>query len=266
MKTKAVLTALVVVLLVALTIAAATASAAPGPAPRNVAIVIYEGVEILDFAGPAEVLDAAGTFASPGGGTALNVYTVSKSTKPLKSQGFITILPEYSIENAPRPDLVVVPGGNSGSITNDPEFFAWVKGAAGKAEATLTVCTGAFVLAKAGYLDGKEITTWYGAIEKLRQQAPKAMVQPGRRFVDNGRFVTTAGVSAGIDGSLHLVARLFGRAVADQTARYMEYHWTPEPYLAKDYKLLNPSTDEEGRRLQLAELQRTAADAAPAAK
>ena len=265
MKMRVVLIALLVVLLVAVTIASA-APANAGPAPRNVAIVIYEGVEILDFAGPAEVLAAAGSFASPGGGTALNVYTVSKSTKPLKSQGFITIVPEYSIENAPRPDLVVVPGGNSGSITNDPEFFAWVKGAAGRAEATLTVCTGAFVLAKAGYLDGKEITTWYGAVEKLQKAAPKSTVQAGRRFVDNGRFITTAGVSAGIDGSLHVVARLFGRAVADQTARYMEYHWTPEPYLARDYKLLNPSTDEAGRRLQLAELERTAGDGIAATK
>ena len=260
MKTKLVLA----VLLAAALVAAAPANAAA--APRNVAIVIYEGVEILDFAGPAEVLAAAGGFASPGGGTALNVYTVSKSTKPLKSQGFIPIVPEYSIENAPRPDLVVVPGGNSGSITNDPEFFAWVKGAAGKAEVTLTVCTGAFVLAKAGYLDGKEITTWYGAVEKLQKAAPKSTVQAGRRFVDNGRFVTTAGVSAGIDGSLHVVARLFGRAVADQTARYMEYHWTPEPYLAKGYALLNPSTDEAGRRRQMAELERTSGDGVPATK
>ncbi len=265
MKTRMVLTALLVVLLVAVTLAAA-ARANGDAAPRNVAIVVYEGMEILDFAGPAEVFAAAGSFAHPGKGTALNVYTVSKSTKPLKSQGFITIVPEYSIENAPRPDLVVIPGGSSGSITNDPEFFGWVKGAAGKSEVTLTVCTGAFVLAKAGYLDGKEITTWYGAVEKLRLEAPKSTVQSGRRFVDNGRFVTTAGVSAGIDGSLHVVARLFGRAVADQTARYMEYHWTPEPYLARGYVLLNPNTDEAGRRLQLSELQRTAADAAPAAK
>jgi transcriptional regulator GlxA family with amidase domain len=150
-----------------------------------------------------------------------------------------------------------VPGGSSGSVSGDAEFVAWVKSAAGKADVTLTVCTGAFVLAKAGLLDGKEVTTWYDAVERLRRDAPKSTVLAGRRFVDSGRFITTAGVSAGIDGSLHLAARLFGRVVADQTARYMEYHWTPEPYLAKGYALLNPSADEAGRRLQMAEILRT---------
>lgn len=116
----------------------------------------------------------------------------------------------------------------------------------------MSVCTGAFVLAKAGVLDGRIATTWFGALEKLRQMAPKTTVQEGRRFVDQGRVVTTAGVSAGIDGALHIVARLLGRAVADRTARYMEYHWSPEAYLAQGYTLLNPSLDERGHALQRA--------------
>jgi len=119
---------------------------------------------------------------------------------------------------------------------------------------TISVCTGAFVLAKAGALDGKNATTWFGATERLRQMVPKATVLDGRRFIDEGRIVTTAGVSAGIDGALHLVARLAGRAVADQTARYMEYHWVAEPYLAQTYSLLNPSLDERGRASQRAAL------------
>jgi tetratricopeptide (TPR) repeat protein len=79
-----------------------------------------------------------------------------------------------------------------------------------------------------------------------------AKVTHGRRFVYTGKYITTAGVSAGIDGALHLTARLLGRRVADQTARYMEYHWTPEPYLAKAYSYWNPSTDERGRTMQAA--------------
>jgi tetratricopeptide (TPR) repeat protein len=98
------------------------------------------------------------------------------------------------------------------------------------------------------------VTTFYGAIDGLREQAPKAIVIDGRRFVDNGSIITTAGVSAGIDGSLHTVARLLGRSVADRTARYMEYHWTPEPYLSQNYAYLNPSLDENGRRVQQAQL------------
>lgn len=240
----------------------ATASDPPKRAgyTRNVAIIVYEGVEILDFGGPTEVLASASGYANQTGEPGLNVYTVSKTTAPLKSQGVVTIVPEFSIQNAPKPDILVVPGGNSGSVSKDPAFLAWVKNAAENAEVTLTVCTGAFILGKAGLLESQEITTWYGALENLRTSFPKSTVEPGRRFIDNGRFITTAGVSAGIDGSLHLVARLFGRVVADQTARYMEYHWTPEAYLSTKYFLLNPSTTDRGRSLQLAEIHRSEGD------
>src|SRR5436305_11754024 len=99
-------------------------------------------------------------------------------------------------------------------------------------------------------LDGHDVTTFHGAIEPLRKNYPNARVQDGRRFVDNGHIVTTAGISAGIDGSLNVVARLLGRRVADEVATYMEYHWTPEAYLATKYAYLNPSTNEAGRQIQ----------------
>lgn len=224
------------------------------PRQKNVAIVIYENAEILDFAGPAEVLSAAGNFAGEGGTSALNLYLVARKTDAITAQGFIKLVPQYSIDNAPAPDFVVIPGGNSSNLSNDPEMMKWLGRVTSKSEATLTVCTGAFPLAKTGVFDGMTITTFFGAIEGLQAIAPKARVEQGRRFVDNGRYITTAGVSAGIDGALHLAARLFGRRVADQTARYMEYHWTPEPYLAASYSYWNPSTDEQGRALQAAEL------------
>ncbi len=201
------------------------------PATRNVAIVLYEGVELLDFAGPGEVFAAAAV----GGHPAFNVYTVATSKAPLVSQGFVKIVPEFTIDDAPHPDLIVVPGGRSGALTNDARFMAWARKAFEGAEVSMSVCTGAFVLAKAGFLDRRVATTWFGAIEQLRKAAPTATVQEGRRFVDQGRIVTTAGVSAGIDGALHVVARLLGRSVADQTARYMEYRWSPEAYLVETY-------------------------------
>lgn len=218
---------------------------AASAAPKNIAIVVYEGVEILDFAGPAEVLSMGSQFA----GEKNNVYLVAKTTAAIKSQGFIKITPDYSIANAPKPDIVVIPGGASNTL-DEPAMMKWLNQ---PTDVTLTVCTGVVPLAKAGVLDGKEITTYYGAIEHLQQMAPKTRVTHGRRFVDNGRYITTAGVSAGIDGALHLVARLYGRRVADQTARYMEYHWTPEPYLVSSYAYWNPSTDERGRALQQAQ-------------
>ena len=116
----------------------------------------------------------------------------------------------------------------------------------------LTVCTGAFIAGKAGLLESLEATTWYNAVPRLAEQFPNTRVQPGRRLIDNGKMITTAGVSAGIDGSLHLVARLLGRYVADRTAEYMEYKWTPESYLSSRYTQLNPQLDERGRALQQA--------------
>ena len=234
-----------------ITVLGATADASPNP--KRVAIVVYEGAEILDFAGPTEVLAAAGNFAGESGKSALNVYLVARTKAPIKAQGVVTITPTYSIDDAPAPDVVVIPGGNSTVLSRDPKMQKWLTDASAASTNTLTVCTGAFPLAQAGVFDGMEITTFYGAIESLQSLAPKARVTNGRRFVDNGRYITTAGVSAGIDGALHLVARMFGRRVADQTARYMEYHWTPEPYLAKDYAYWNPSTDERGRLLQQAD-------------
>ncbi|HKQ96520.1 MAG TPA: DJ-1/PfpI family protein [Candidatus Polarisedimenticolia bacterium] len=228
----------------------ANALKTPAGYTRNVAIVLYEGVELLDFAGPGEVFEAAGSFGESQGKRAFNVYTVAVSKKPLKSQRFLTVTPDYSIDDAPKPDLIVIPGGQSGNLTQDARFMAWAKNATEKGEILLTVCSGAFVPAQAGLLDGKSATTWYGAVSRLRELTPKANVVDGRRFIDNGSIITTAGVSAGIDGALHVVARLLGRQIADQTARYMEYHWTPEPYLSVNYASLNPSLDDRGREIQ----------------
>jgi len=240
------------VALVSSTLVADAGAEPPQRYTRNVAIAIWNGAEILDWAGPSEVFAAASHIAQRGHEAAFAVYTVSKTKGPIVSQGFIDVLPDYTIADAPKPDIVVLPGGGGSSVLNDPEFFAWASQVAENAEVALSVCTGAFILAKAGLLDDRTATTWYGAIDRFEEQFPKTHVVRGARFVDNGQIVTTAGVSAGIDGSLHVVARLLGRHVADQTAQYMEYRWTPEAYLAKDYSLLNPSVDERGRRQQQA--------------
>jgi putative intracellular protease/amidase len=228
----------------------AALAAGAKPYTRNVAIVAHDGMEILDFAGPSEVFAAAAGFGSAAGGDAFRVYTVGVTKAPVTAQGFVKITPEFSMEDAPKPDILIIAGGGGATLTNDPKAMAWIKETASKAELTLTVCTGAFVLAKTGMLDGRDVTTWFDAIPRLREAQPALRVHDGRRFIDSGNVVTTAGVSAGIDGSLHVVARLLGRNVADRTARYMEYHWTPESYLAKSYSLLNPSLDERGRQLQ----------------
>jgi transcriptional regulator GlxA family with amidase domain len=187
---------------------------------RNVAIFIHNGVEILDFAGPSEV------FASTEG---FNVYTVSLSKEPIISQGFIKITPTYTLTDCPKPDIVVLPGGDTGPFIENKPLIDWIKNSATQAEVMLSVCTGAGLLAKAGLLDGKQATTFHSYIEPLQRATPKAEILRNTRFVDNGQIITTAGVSAGIDGALHVVAKLKGQATAIQTARYMEYDkWKPE--------------------------------------
>ena len=244
----------------------ATAAEPRAPYTRNVAIVLYEGVELLDFAGPGEVFQAAGGIGAVDGARAFRVYTVATSKEPLTSQNFVKVTPEFSFADAPRPDVVVIPGGASNRLSENGDAMVWIRRTTREAEVTMTVCTGAFVLAKTGVMAGKDVTTHFGALESLRAAVPDARVQAGRRFVDNASFITTAGVSAGIDGALHLVARLLGRNVADRTARYMEYSWSPEATAAGTYSTLNPSTDERGRALQLASLDADEGHAEDAAK
>ena len=223
--------------LFAVVIAAGTGGTAVGAEPRNVAIVLYEGVELLDFAGPGEVFSAAGNGA-------FNVFTVAATHEPVVSQGFVRITPAYAIADSPKPDILVIPGGNARSVYDDPKMMAWVKARVGAAELTMSVCNGALVLAHAGLLDGLRATSHYGAIAALKK-FPRVTVVPAERFVDNGRIVTTQGVSAGIDGALHVVGRLLGSEQAWSTARYMMYRWEPtlsqqakdelRPYVERDW-------------------------------
>ncbi len=192
--------------------------------PRNVAILVYEGVELLDFAGPGEVFAAAQTIE---GRPAFNVYTVAATAKAITSQGFVKVTPRYTVKNSPRPDIIVLPGGNVQSTTRNQRVMRWIESATRESEVTMSVCNGAYLLARAGLLAGKRATTHWGAISGLRTEAPTATVLENVRLVDNGQIVTTAGVSAGIDGALHVVERLLGTPAARLTARYMEYEWKP---------------------------------------
>lgn len=246
-------------LTLALALGAALPLAAAGYT-KNVAIVVYNGVEVLDFAGPAEVFAASAGRGANGQERAFNVYLVSKTRAPIVSQGFIDVTPDYSIADSPKPDIIVLPGGGSESVVNDPEWMAWVKSSAEHADHVLTVCTGAFIAGKLGLLDDHDVTTWYAAVPDLKRSFPNARVQPGRRFIDNGKVITTAGVSAGIDGALHLVARTLGRYVADRTAEYMEYAWSPQSYTASTYPQLNPRLDAHGRKLQQAKISSNEGD------
>jgi putative intracellular protease/amidase len=216
-------------------VAALTALLAAQPAPqpaakartRTVAVVLYPGVELLDFAGPCEAFSMAGD--------RFRVVTVAHTTDPILTHGSVTVTPAHTIADCPRADLVIIPGGDAPQLTRDAAMMDWLKTATADAEVTMSVCTGAFALAQMGALDGQKSTTHWSAVNNLRTRYPKTTVVPDSRFVDNGRIVTTAGVSAGIDGALHVIARLAGDDVAWQAARGMEYAWEPPlPATASD--------------------------------
>ncbi|MEO6039564.1 MAG: DJ-1/PfpI family protein, partial [Saprospiraceae bacterium] len=186
----------------------------------KVAIFLYQGVEVLDFAGPSEVFAA-----TPG----FKTYTVTIDGKEVTSQGFVKVTPNYAMDNAPQPDIIVFPGGSSGATADNPEVIAWVKQIIAAGGTGMSVCTGAFVLAKTGLLEGLNVTTHFGSLERLQKELPNSKVLEHTRWIDNGNTLMTAGVSAGIDGALHLVAKLRGLDVAQETAHYMEYEkWQPE--------------------------------------
>lgn len=185
----------------------------------TVCFYLYDGVEVLDFAGPMEVFAYAG----------FKVITVAKTKAPLLSQGILKIIPDYSIADAPQTDIFAVFGGSDDVAANDPEVISWIKSRDKATKSYFSVCTGAFIFGKAGLLDGLTVTTFHKSIQSLQSEVPKAKVLKDVRYVDNGRVITTAGISAGIDGALHLVAKIKGKAAAANVAKYMEYDkYTPE--------------------------------------
>jgi transcriptional regulator GlxA family with amidase domain len=191
------------------------------PTTRNLAILIFEDVEVLDFCGPFEVFTVASRFTEA---PAFNVFTVAEKPGPVLTRGGLSVNPHYRLSDCPRPDLLLVPGGQgTRREMHNAVLTDWIKARSQEAELVLSVCTGALLLAKAGLLDDLEAATHHGAIDLLRQVAPKTKVHTDRRFMDNGRVVCSAGIAAGIDMSLHVIARLLGMGVAGKTARQMEY-------------------------------------------
>lgn len=192
---------------------------------RNVAIYIFDDVEVLDFAGPFEVFSVTRLADDT---APFNVYTVALESGPVKARNNLSINPRYTLDDCPKPDIVVVPGGyGTRQEMNNDAVLRWVKQSATECELLLSVCSGALILAKAGLLDGLRATTHRSAVEELQNASSEIVVTPKERFVDNGRIIVSAGVAAGIDMSFHVVARLFGEDVARATAEYIEYEWHP---------------------------------------
>ncbi len=198
---------------------------------KKIAIVLFDEVEVLDFAGPFEVFSVTGKRNT---GEPYEVFTVAEK-ETITARNNLVVKPTYLFENAPAADIFLVPGGGgyypdgkpfgSRREMDNPVMVNWVKQQNAKAELVLSVCTGALILAKAGLLEGLQATTHFMAVDALKQLAPTTKVLADQRYVDNGKVILSAGVSAGIDMAFYVVARLQGPEVALETARYMQYDY-----------------------------------------
>jgi putative intracellular protease/amidase len=187
-------------------------------ARKKVAILIFDGVEILDYTGPWEFFGASG----------FDVYTVAETKESVTTFMGMTVLPKYTFADAPQPDVLVIPGGHVTVVRNSAATLRFVADTTARTVHTMSVCNGAFILASAGLLDGLTATTTSGNIAPLKAEYPKINVVDDQRFVDNGRIITTAGLSAGIDGALHVVSLMLGKGIAQNVALNEEYDWHPQ--------------------------------------
>jgi transcriptional regulator GlxA family with amidase domain len=192
--------------------AGAALSATTGPA--KVAFLLSDGATIIDFCGPWEVFQDV----TVNGRSAYDTYTVAASLEPVVTSGGMKVLPNHSFADAPEPAIVVIPAQKGG-----PEVVEWLRHIQPRTELVMSVCTGAFVLARTGLLDGLPATTHHDFFDSFAGKFPKVELRRTDRFVDNGRLASAGGLTSGIDLALHVVDKRQGREAAEQTARYMEY-------------------------------------------
>ena len=188
----------------------------------NIGIYIYDQAEVLDFSGPFEVFSVANRLAKLG----WNIWLVAEEKSLVEARGVFQVKPHYSIQNVPELDVLIVVGGVHSDELRKTEVINWIRKTTEKTQITASVCTGAFLLAEAGLLDGLEVTTHWEDIPDLQRNYPNLQVRKGIRWIEQGKLFTAAGISAGIEMSLELVARLAGAELAERTARQMEYTWS----------------------------------------
>jgi len=190
---------------------------------RNVAIFIFDDVEVLDFAGPFEVFNVTGEVNDL---VPFNTYTVALTEDPIKARGKLGINPQYSIGSCPTPDIILLPGGDGRRrLMKDERVLGWIARHGDNLEKLLSVCTGAFYIAHSGLLNGLSATTHHGAFSEFRETFPDIELIEDKRYVENGKIITAGGISAGIDMSLYVVEQLLGEEKLALTLEEMEWQW-----------------------------------------
>jgi transcriptional regulator GlxA family with amidase domain len=196
---------------------------APATGSIPVAFLVSDGAVIIDFCGPWEVFQDAYVPGRPD--APFRLYTVAETTQPITASAGMKIVPDYAYETAPAPKVIVIPAQSA----KNEATLAWIRKAAKTADVTMSVCTGAFLLAKTGLLAGKAATTHHASYRQFAMEFSDVRLQRGARFVDEGGLASAGGLSSGIDLALHVVERYYGHAAAEGTAYYMEYQgkgWT----------------------------------------
>jgi putative intracellular protease/amidase/YHS domain-containing protein len=189
----------------------------PPAGPIPVAFLVSDGAVVIDFCGPWEVFQDA---YIPGRmDAAFRLYTVAETDRPIEASGGMKIVPDFTYATAPAPKVIVIPAQSAKSEAT----LTWIRKAAKTADVTMSVCTGAFLLAKTGLLAGKSATTHHSSYKPFAMQFSDVRLRRGARFVDEGSVASAGGLSSGIDLALHVVERYFGREAAEGTAFYMEY-------------------------------------------
>src|ERR1700730_1683034 len=219
---QAVLTILALLVPMAIFIAAAPSEKAgslkaPDKDPIPVAFLISDGAVVIDFCGPWEVFQDV--MIPSRQDMPFRLYTVAETKKPIRTSGGMQIVPDYTIQNAPAPKVIVIPAQSQPSEA----VLEWIRKSSKTTDVTMSVCTGAFVLAKTGLLSGQAATTYHGAFVPFANQFPDIHLKRGARFVENGNLATAGGLSSGIDLALRVVERYYGRDIAKKTAYDMEY-------------------------------------------
>lgn len=187
-------------------------------AEATVAVLMFDGVQIIDFAAPYEVFGQA----------RFNVYTVSADGEPVTTAMGLSVNVDHGFENAPDADIILVPGGDTRAVRLEQPTLAWLRARSDSADQVLSVCTGSSILADAGLLDGGKATTFHGAFASFEENYPDVTLVRDQRWVDNGKVVTSAGLASGIDAALHVVAERLGVRRAQSIALHLEYDWSPE--------------------------------------
>lgn len=195
---------------------------------RTIGILLFDDVEVLDFAGPFEVFSTARRMAGPT--PPWSVVTVAEHERVV-ARGGLVVLSQHLLGAEPPIDVLLVPGGVVEQALQNEKLIAWIRSTSERAELTTSICTGAFLLAQAGLLDGRRATTHWEDAADLARTFPAVAVERDVRFVDAGNVVTSGGIAAGIDMSLYLMSRLADEPLAMKTARQMEVPWSP-PTLA----------------------------------